>query len=805
MDINGQIDAIVNSAHADPFSVLGAHPITHEGKKAIIIRAFIPAAKELYILRQDGTKKIYKATKIRQEGVFECIAEKTEAIFPYKLKVVYNDNNACEIVDSYCFLPVLSDFDLHLISEGTHYKKYEKLGAHVMKIGDVEGVFFAVWAPNALRVSVIGDFNSWDGRTHPMRLRGHFGVWELFIPGLKAGDIYKYEIKGRYKGFIGQKVDPYAFYCEARPKTACIIHDINTYKWNDDTWVKEREKTNWLESPMSIYEVHLGSWQRVPEEGNRFLTYRELAERLIPHVQNIGFTHIELMPINEHPLDASWGYQPVGYFAPTSRFGNPDDFMYFIDKCHQAGLGVIIDWVPAHFPRDSHGLAYFDGTCLYEHADPRRGEHKDWGTLIFNYGRNEVINFLICSALFWIDKYHIDGLRVDAVASMLYLDYSKKHGEWLPNQYGGKENLEAVAFLKKFNEVVHGFHPGVVTIAEESTSWPMVSRPTYIGGLGFSMKWNMGWMHDILHYFQKEPVHRKYHHNNLTFALLYAFTENFINVFSHDEVVYLKRSMLDKMPGDIWQKFANLRALYAYMYAQPGKQLMFMGGEFGQWREWNFDGSLDWHLLDDENSYHQKLVKYLKDLNILYKSSPSLYEIDFSYEGFEWVDFGDYENSVVSFLRKAKNPEDFIVCVFNLTPVPRKNYRVGVPKEGFYKEVLNSDADMYGGGNLGNWGGFYADNVWWQGRPFSLSLQLPPLSAVFMKPWSKEQEEALKAQAETKVETKAEEIIITVEPQKSVVVQENKFEVMPVEVTAAVVVEKTVIKDEPKNNNKNKE
>lgn len=739
MDINEQIDLVINSASPDPFAVLGAHPIVHNGNKAVIVRAFVPNATELFVLRQDETKKIYRATKVRQEGMFEAIAEKTEHLFPYKLQVQYNDDSKSEFIDPYSFLPVLTDFDLHLISEGTHYKKYEKLGAHVMSIDGIDGVFFAVWAPNALRVSVIGDFNGWDGRRHQMRLRGHFGVWEIFIPELGTGDVYKFEVKGKHQGFVGEKVDPYSFYFEERPKTACIVHDINKYEWKDSSWVKDREEKNWLEQPMSIYEVHLGSWKRIPEEDNRFLTYRELAESLIPYVKDAGFTHIELMPINEHPLDASWGYQPVGYFAPTSRFGTPDDFMYFVDKCHEANIGVIIDWVPAHFPKDAHGLAYFDGTALYEHADPRRGEHKEWGTLIFNYGRNEVVNFLICSALFWIDKYHIDGLRVDAVASMLYLDYSKNDGEWLPNQYGGNENLEAVSFLKKFNEAMHGFHPGVVTIAEESTSWSMVSRPTYIGGLGFSMKWNMGWMHDILLYFQKEPIHRKYHHNNLTFALLYAFTENFINVFSHDEVVYLKRSMLDKMPGDIWQKFANLRALYAYMYSQPGKQLLFMGSEFGQWREWNFDSSLDWHLLEDDS--HKKLLEYMKQLNEIYKNEPSLYEVDFTHEGFEWIDFGDYENSVLSFLRKAKDPNDMMLCVFNFTPVPRLNYRVGVPRGGFYKEILNTDSEAFGGGNIGNWGGFYADDVWWQGRPHSLSLQLPPLGAVFMKPITEEERE----------------------------------------------------------------
>ncbi|MBF0607021.1 MAG: 1,4-alpha-glucan branching protein GlgB [Candidatus Magnetobacterium sp. LHC-1] len=735
MNLNEHIDQVINATSSDPFSVLGMHHIKFNDKDAIAIRVFNPDAKELYIVRTDATKKVYQATRLRQEGFFETIVEQTNVFFPYKVRII-SDAGTTEVYDPYSFEPVLSDFDLHLMSEGTHYKKYEKLGAHVTTINGITGVFFAVWAPNALRVSVIGDFNNWDGRRHQMRLRGSFGVWELFVPSLQEGDIYKFELKGRYGNYLGTKSDPYGFFAEVRPKSASVVYDINKYKWKDDAWMNNRRKRNWLEAPVSTYEVHLGSWRRVPEDGNRWLTYRELAETLIPYVKDLGYTHIELLPITEHPLDASWGYQPVGYFACTSRHGTPDDFMYFVDKCHENNIGVIMDWVPAHFPRDSHGLSYFDGTALYEHADWRKGEHKEWGTLIFNYGRNEVANFLIANALFWLDKYHLDGLRVDAVASMLYLDYSKKHGEWLPNKYGGKENIEAIDLLRRFNEVLHGYHPGILTIAEESTSWPMVSRPTYLGGLGFSLKWNMGWMHDMLLYFQKEPVHRKYHHNNLTFALLYAFTENFVNVFSHDEVVHLKRSMLDKMPGDMWQKFANLKTLYAYMYAQPGKKLLFMGSEFGQWKEWNVDISLDWHLTEHEP--HRKLMDFVRDLNNIYKTERAFYEVDFDHQGFEWIDFGDYANSIVSFIRKAKDPEDFIVCVFNFTPVARTNYRVGVPKGGFYKELLNSDSERFWGSNVGNWGGFHADHVWWQGRPFSLNLQVPPLGAVFMKPYSDE-------------------------------------------------------------------
>jgi 1,4-alpha-glucan branching enzyme len=626
---------------------------------------------------------------------------------------------------------ILTDFDLHLIAEGTHYKIYEKLGAHVMELDGKKGVHFAVWAPNAKKVSVIGDFNNWDHKKNPLKPIGDSGIWETFVPGIEEGELYKFYIESKYRKYKEQKADPFAFYFEVRPKSAAIIYNIEgKHQWQDQEWIEQRKKKNWLESPMAIYEVHLGSWMR--GENNRFLSYRELAEKLILYVKDLGFTHIELLPITEHPLDASWGYQTIGYFAPTSRFGKPEDFMYFVDQCHQNGIGVIMDWVPAHFPKDAHGLGFFDGTCLYEHEDPRKGEHRDWGTLIFNYGRNEVRNFLISNALFWIEKYHIDGLRVDAVASMLYLDYSRAPGEWIPNIYGGNENLEAIDFLKKFNEIVHGYHQGVLTIAEESTAWPMVSRPTYLGGLGFSMKWNMGWMHDTLEYFSKDPIFRKYHTNNLTFSLLYAFTENFILPFSHDEVVHGKRSMLDKMPGDIWQKFANLRALYGYMYGHPGKKLLFMGSEFGQWREWKFDESLDWHLLDYNS--HKGLQRFVIDLNRIYKSEPALYELDFDWHGFEWIDFHDSENSIISFIRRAKNPEDFLVFVFNLTPVPRFSYRIGVPRADFYKEILNSDSKFYWGSNLGNTGGLVAENIPAHGRPFSLNLTLPPLSVLILKP-----------------------------------------------------------------------
>ncbi len=731
MALKEEIERIVYSAHPDPFEVLGAHIITWGNKECVAVRAFLPDAADVAVLDLASGQE-YPMKRLHKDGFFEAVIRNRAEVFPYRLKKKGYDGSVVLLIDPYSFLPVLSDYDLHLMAEGTHYRQYEKLGAHLMTVGGVEGVFFAVWAPNAIRVSVIGDFNGWDGRRHMMRVRGSTGIWEIFIPGLEEGTVYKFEVKSRFKGYLAEKADPYAFYSELRPKSASIVWNLNKYQWADEQWMRMRAERNWLESPVSIYEVHLGSWRRVPDEEGRWLTYRELAETLVPYVKDMGFTHIELLPPSEHPLDESWGYQTIGYFSCTSRYGTPDDFMYLIDRLHQAGIGVIVDWVPAHFPKDAHGLGYFDGTALYEHADPLMAEHQDWGTLIFNYGRNEVSNFLLSNALFWLDKYHIDGLRVDAVASMLYLDYSRKPGEWIPNRFGGNENLEAVAFLKRFNEVVHGSNPGILTIAEESTAWPMVSRPTYLGGLGFSMKWNMGWMHDILKYFSYDPIFRKYHQNDLTFALLYAFTENFILVLSHDEVVYGKRSLLDKMPGDLWQKFANLRLLYSYMYAQPGKKLLFMGGEFGQWWEWNSNASLDWHLLEHEP--HRKLQTFLKDLNDLYRREAAMHEIDFSHEGFEWIDFSDYEKSIVSFLRRARNSDDFLLFVFNFTPVPRYNYRIGAPKQGFYREVLNSDSEIYWGSNIGNQGGKHSEPLSWHEQPFSLSLDLPPLGGLVFKP-----------------------------------------------------------------------
>jgi 1,4-alpha-glucan branching enzyme len=628
--------------------------------------------------------------------------------------------------------PFLSDYDLHLLGEGNHYRIYEKLGAHVIDRDGTMGTHFAVWAPNAHYISVIGDFNGWRPGAHPLRCRGPSGVWEGFIPGIGPGALYKYAIESRVDGYKVDKADPYGFAAEIRPHTASKVWKLSDYTWNDGSWLADRKRRQSLDAPMSIYEVHLGSWRRVPEEGNRWLTYREMATQLVEYVKQMGYTHVELMPVSEHPFDGSWGYQTVGYFAPTSRFGTPADFMFLIDVLHQNGIGVLLDWVPAHFPHDAHGLAYFDGTHLYEHSDPRQREHREWGTYIFNFGRNEVSNFLIANALFWLDKYHIDGLRVDAVASMLYLDYARKEGEWIPNEFGGRENLEAVAFMRRLNERVYGQYPDVLTIAEESTVWPMVSKPTYLGGLGFGLKWDMGWMHDTLEYMSLDPVYRKYHHDRLTFRMMYAFSENFVLPLSHDEVVHGKKSLVSKMPGDTWQQFANLRLLYGFMFAQPGKKLLFMGDDFGQWREWNHDVSLDWHLL--VGPFQSGLQGWVRDLNTAYRAEPALHELDCDPAGFEWVDCNDWEQSTLCFLRKGKSPQDMVVAAFNFTPVPRHNYRVGVPKTGAWEEMLNSDASLYAGGDVGNLGGTFAEPEPWHGRPFSLRLTLPPLGVVILKP-----------------------------------------------------------------------
>jgi 1,4-alpha-glucan branching enzyme len=626
----------------------------------------------------------------------------------------------------------ITDFDLYLFNEGNHLHVYDKLGSHA-ETGARTGVHFAVWAPNSDRVAVIGDFNGWSGARHVLRPIGSSGVWYGFIPGLGRGERYKYEIRSRQTGALLQKVDPYAFYFEVPPASASIVWSCPSHEWQDGSWMQNRAGwEGWYHRPVSIYEAHLGSWRRVPGDGNRYLTYRELAEQLVPYVKELGYTHIELLPVMEHPFSGSWGYQVVGFFAPTSRFGTPEDFQYFVDQCHTNGLGVILDWVPGHFPKDAHGLAQFDGTALYEHADPRQGEHRDWGTLIFNYGRHEVKNFLLSNALFWLKEFHIDGLRVDAVASMLYLDYSRKAGEWVPNKFGGRENLDAIDFLRQLNTVTHAEAPGSIMVAEESTAFPAVSRPTYVGGLGFTYKWNMGWMNDILQYIHKDPVFRRYEHRHLTFSLLYAFTENFILPFSHDEVVHGKGSMIDKIPGDIWQKAATLRTLYGFMYAHPGKKLLFMGAELGQWREWNDDRSLDWHLLD-EGAFHAGLRRFVQALNWLYAAEPALHDLDFSPDGFQWIDCNDNENSVVSFIRKARDPRESVVALLNFTPVPREGYRIGVPEAGFYKELLNSDSAYFGGGDVGNGGGVATEPIPSHGWDQSLRLTLPPLGCLYFK------------------------------------------------------------------------
>ncbi len=627
--------------------------------------------------------------------------------------------------------PFLSEFDLHLLAEGSHFRTWEKLGAHLGASPDGIGVHFAVWAPNAKTVSVIGEFNGWDADAHPMRFHPEAGVWETFVPGVRQGALYKYRVCANGSAYVADKADPYGFAADCRPETASKVWELDGYGWGDLDWSQTRQSRHGLASPVSTYEVHLGSWMRVPEEDNRWLTYREMAPRLAAYVTEMGYTHVELLPVMEHPFDGSWGYQTIGYFSPTSRFGSPHDFMFLVDHLHQCGIGVILDWVPAHFPRDEHGLAYFDGTHLYEHADPRQGEQPEWSTNVFNFGRREVRNFLLSYALFWLEKYHIDGLRVDAVASMLYLDYSRKDGEWIPNQYGGRENLDAVAFVKQLNELVHREFPGVMMIAEESTAWPMVSRPVYAGGLGFEFKWNMGWMHDMLEYMSVDPLYRSYHHNRITFSMMYAHTENFVLPFSHDEVVHGKGSMIGKMPGDDWRKFANLRLLFGFMFTHPGKKLLFMGNDFGQWAEWNHDKSLDWHLLDQPA--HSGLRRWVRDLNTAYRGNPSLHEMDHDPKGFEWVDCGDHQQSTISFLRRGVDGKSILFCACNFTPVPRMNYRLGAPEGGHWKEILNSDATLYGGSGHGNQGGVEASPTPLHDRPFSLTLCLPPLGMVVLK------------------------------------------------------------------------
>jgi 1,4-alpha-glucan branching enzyme len=725
-----EVYRVIYTDHPDPFSVLGPHLFKDKGETALAIRAFIPDAESLSVIiaSEKGKSEEYPMGRVHDAGFFEVVIPGEAKVVPYELKKT-TASGAVEVFnDSYSFLPTLSETDLYLFNKGDHHRIYEKLGAHYAEVNGVGGVQFAVWAPTARSVSVIGNFNSWDRRKHAMRILGASGIWEIFIPGLPEGELYKFHVKTQH-GFVLDKADPYGFEMELRPKTASKVNYLSKFKWSDDQWIEQRAKSDLFDKPISVYEVHLASWQR--GEDNRWLTYREIAERLVEYVKRMGYTHLELMPVMEYPFDGSWGYQVTGYFAPTSRFGPPDDLMYFVDHCHRNAIGVILDWVPAHFPKDMYALAQFDGTHVYEHADPRKGEHQDWGTYIFNYGRHEVKNFLASNALFWIDKYHIDGLRIDAVASMLYLDYSRKEGQWIPNQYGGRENIEAIAFIKHVNGLVHHYYPGVLTIAEESTAWPGVTGSLESGGLGFDLKWNMGWMHDMLEYFSKDPVHRKHHHNSLTFTLLYAFSERFLLPLSHDEVVHGKGSLLSKMPGDLWQKFANLRLLFGLMCGFPGKKLLFMGGEIGQWGEWSHERGLEWDLLEHDS--HKGLSRWMQDLNKLYHSQSSLFEIDFEYTGFDWIDFQDSANSIISFERKARNPDDAIIAVYNFTPVPRQAYRIGARLPGKYNELLNSDASAYGGSNLGNYGEVKSELVPHHGRNHSLLLTIPPLAALFLK------------------------------------------------------------------------
>ncbi|MBF0256731.1 MAG: 1,4-alpha-glucan branching protein GlgB [Gammaproteobacteria bacterium] len=718
--IAAELQRIIDARHHDPFEVLGRH----EKDGQALVRVFLPHAERVQIA--EGGLEL---DRIPGTDFFEWRGPAEQVANRYRL--IWHDDEHHEHVhhDPYCFPPQLGDMDLHLFGEGRHWHAYRFLGAHLHQVDEVAGVLFAVWAPNAARVSVVGDFNRWDGRVHPMRMRTG-GVWELFVPNLHAAQLYKFEIRNERWNAVFSKADPYGRRHQLRPLTASIIEAPSAYQWGDADWLQQRAEHDWLHRPMSIYEVHPGSWQRGPE--GEMLNYRELAHRLVDYVQQLGFSHIELLPITEHPYDLSWGYQATGYYAPTSRFGTPDDFRYFVDHCHRNGIGVIMDWVPAHFPKDAHGLARFDGTPLYEHEDPRLGEHKDWSTLIYNFGRYEVKNFLLSSALFWLEEMHVDGLRVDAVASMLYLDYSRKEGEWIPNQFGGRENLEAITFIREMNEVVHSQVPGVLTMAEESTSWPQVSRPTYVGGLGFDLKWNMGWMNDSLRYFSHAPIFRQYHQDMLTFSMLYAFTENFLLPFSHDEVVHGKGSMLGKMPGDEWQRHANLRLLYTYLFTHPGKKLLFMGTEFGQGREWNSAEVLDWYVLD--YPLHQGMQSLVKDLNGIYHNNPALYHYEFDWQGFEWIDCSDAAHSILIFLRKGARGESLVVAL-NLTPEVREGYRIGLPQGGNYRELFNSDSEYYGGSNLGNGPDLLtADEKPWMNRPYSIELTLPPLAGIVLQP-----------------------------------------------------------------------
>jgi 1,4-alpha-glucan branching enzyme len=719
------IDLLIRGRHADPFAVLGPH----ETSAGLVVRAFWPRARSIDVVATQPAGSATSLARVHAEGLFEgVIPGVTREGFDYRLRIEEWAGRTVERDDPYRYGPVLTDFDLHLLAEGTHVRAYDRLGARPITHGIRAGVHFAVWAPSARRVSVVGDFNRWDGRVHPMRLRTG-GYWEIFLPDLGIGERYKFEVVGA-TGATVLKADPFGRSFETPPRTASVVATASDYEWGDDAWMKERPaRGRWLERPMSIYEVHLGSWRRSPD--GRLLTYKEMAAALVPYVKEMGFTHLELLPVMEHPFTGSWGYQVIGFFAPTSRFGPPEDFKALVDACHQAGLGVILDWVPGHFPKDEHGLARFDGTAAYEHADPRQGEHQDWGTLVFNYGRHEVRSFLLSNALYWIEQFHVDGLRVDAVASMLYLDYSRPADQWVPNRFGGRENLEAIEFLKQLNLLIDGECPGVAVFAEESTSWPGVTRPVHLGGLGFTYKWNMGWMHDMLDYTAQDPIHRKWHHNKITFSLMYAYSEHFVLPFSHDEVVHGKRSLLDKMPGDVWQRHATLRALYGYMFVHPGKKLVFMGGEFGQWREWNHDWELDWAVVGD--SRHAGMQRWVRDLNGRYAAESALWARDYDPLGFQWIDCNDHEHSLVSLLRRGEAADDALVAIVNFTPVPRYGYRIGVPIAGAYHEVLNSDADVYGGSHVGNFGEVSTLPEPAHGHGQSLSLTVPPLGFLLLK------------------------------------------------------------------------
>ncbi len=720
------LEALIHRTHWNPHALLGAHPA--EG--GVVIRALRPAACLVTAELEDGRRQ--ELSQVHPGGVFEGIVEGAELPLRYRLEVDYGAGGKFTIDDPYSFSPTIGEFDLYLIGEGRHEQIYEKLGAHVREHEGVSGTSFAVWAPAARAVSVVGEFNSWDGRLHAMRSLGSSGVWELFLPAVGEDQRYKYELLTA-DGEITLKADPYAFETEVPPKTASVVFRPH-HRWSeaDTGWIERRRETLPLKRPISIYEVHLGSWRLNSLEDNRSLSYLELADELSAYVSDMGFTHVELLPVMAHPFSGSWGYQVTGYFAPSPRYGTPDDLRQFVDRLHTNGIGLLLDWVPAHFPRDEFALARFDGTALYEHADPRRGAHPDWGTLVFNYGRNEVRNFLISNALFWLREYHVDGIRVDAVASMLYLDYSRREGEWVPNQFGGREDLEAVAFLKQLNEVLYGREPGIISAAEESTAWPGVSRPTYLGGLGFGFKWNMGWMHDTLNYFQQPPIYRRYHHHELTFSLMYAFSENFILPLSHDEVVHGKGSLYTKMPGDHWQKLANLRSLYAYMWAHPGKKLLFMGGEFAQEAEWSHARSLDWHLL--ESAEHAGIQSLVRDLNRAYRDEPALWEVDSDPSGFWWLEPNDADRNVVAFARASQDASRVLVFIANLSPVPRTGYRVALPRACRWKEVLNTDSTFYGGSDVGNLGGIEPEPIPWNGQPVSAEVTLPPLAAIWLVP-----------------------------------------------------------------------